>query len=266
MEIGKVFGTGRTLSRVAGGVVLALSFSARSPARAQDQQAQQPAATAAVVGVVTAAQTGEPLMGIQVVIRGSRRWAITNQDGAFRLDGLKPGSYTLEFRHPNRAPIVHNLTLEPDQTTELAVRVDTRTVALPEIVVEGKETQPAAKMAEFNSRKAAGHGGYFVTRKDIEERQPRVLSDMLRRVPGLRVDCDFGSCRVTSFSETRRIMGACPIQYFLDGIPFLGDVDEMTPDQIEGIEIYRGSSSIPPQFNTGTSMCGVIGIWSRVPG
>jgi hypothetical protein len=43
-------------------------------------------------------------------------------------------------------------------------------------------------------------------------------------------------------------------------------VDELTPDQVEGIEIYRGSSSVPPQFNTGTSMCGVIAIWSRVPG
>ncbi len=261
-----MLGTVTTLSRVAGVLLLALPLSTQSPVRAQDQQSQQQAATSVVAGIVTAAQTGEPLMGIQVVIRGSRRWAITNQDGAFRLEGLKPGPTVLEFRHPNRAPIVHNLTLEPDQTTELAVLVDTRTVALPEVVIEGKETQPAAKMHDFNSRMAAGHGGYFVTRKEIEERQPRVLSDMLRRVPGLRVDCDFGSCRVTSFSETRRIMGACPIQYFLDGIPFLGDVDEMTPDQIEGIEVYRGSSSIPPQFNTGTSMCGVISIWSRVPG
>ena len=261
-----MLGTVRILPRVAAVAMVAFSPSAPRPARAQEQQSQQQTATSVVAGVVTAAQTGEPLMGIQVVIRGSRRWAITNQDGAFRLDGLKPGPTVLEFRHPNRAPIVHNLTLEPDQTTELAVRVDTRTVALPEVVIEGKETQPAAKMSEFNSRMAAGHGGYFVTRKEIEERQPRVLSDMLRRVPGLRVDCDFGTCRVRSFTETRRIMGGCPIQYFLDGIPFLGDVDEMTPDQIEGIEIYRGSSSIPPQFNTGTSMCGVIAIWSRVPG
>jgi iron complex outermembrane receptor protein len=247
-------------------MALALAFLTPRPCQAQEQQGRQLAGTAAVVGIVTAAQTGEPLMGIQVVIRGSRRWAITNQDGAFRLDSLKPGPLVLEFRHPNRAAIVQNLTLEADQTTELAVRVDTRTVALPEVVIEGREREPAAKMSEFNSRKAAGHGGYFVTRKDIEERQPRVLSDLLRRVPGLRVDCDFGTCRVTSFSETRRIMGGCPIQYFLDGIPFLGDLDEMTPDQIEGIEVYRGSSSIPPQFNTGTSMCGVIAIWSRVPG
>ena len=261
-----MLGTGRSFSLVAGSVVLALSVSTQRPGRAQDPPNQQAAATAVVAGIVTAAQTGEPLMGIQVVIRGSRRWAITNQDGAFRLERIMPGPLVLEFRHPNRAPIVHHLTLEANQTTELSVRVDTRTVALPEVVIEGREERPAGKMHEFNARKAAGHGGYYVTRKEIEERQPRVLSDMLRRIPGLRVDCDFGSCRVTTFTETRRIMGACPIQYFLDGIPYLGDLDEMTPDQIEGVEVYRGSSSIPPQFNTGTSMCGVIAIWSRVPG
>ncbi len=254
-----------TSLRFAGAAWL-LALATQGVARAQDQQAQQSAATSEVAGVVTAAQTGEPLMGVQVVIRGTRRWGITNQDGAFRLRGLKPGPYIIEFRHPNRAPVVYNLTLDPEKTTELAVRIDIRTVALPEVVIEGKETQPAAKMQDFFSRKSAGHGGYYITRKEIEERQPRVLSDMMRRVPGLRVDCDFGSCQVRTFTEARRIMGGCPIQYFLDGVPFTGDVDELTPDQVEGIEIYRGSSSIPPQFNTGTSMCGVIAVWSRVPG
>lgn len=243
-----------------------LGLALASYAHAQDQTAQKPTATAGIIGTVSSAQNGEPLMGIQVLVKGTRRWTVTNQDGAFQLAGLIPGAQTIEFRHPNRAPIVYPITLEADKMTELAVSVDTRTVALPEVVIEGKQREPTAKMSEFFSRKAAGHGGYFVTRKEIEERQPRVLSDMLRRVPGLRVDCDFGSCRVTSFTETRRIMGACPIQYFLDGTPFLGDIDEMTPDQVEGVEVYRGSSSIPPQFNTGTSMCGVIAIWSRVPG
>ncbi len=255
----------RTSLRSAAAVCL-LALATQARAQSQDSTARAQGLTAGITGTVVGAQTGEPLLGVQVLIRGTRRWGITNQEGIFRLAGLKPGPVVIEFRHPNRAPVVYNLTLEPDKVTELAVKIDTRTVALPEVVVEGKETRPAVKMQDFYSRKAAGHGGYFITRKDIEERQPRVLSDLMRRVPGLRVDCDFGSCSVTSFTEARRIMGSCPIQYFLDGVPFTGDVDELTPDQVEGIEIYRGSSSIPPQFNTGTSMCGVIAVWSRVPG
>jgi iron complex outermembrane receptor protein len=249
------------------GATLALGLTAAPQIRAQAQPAQQSnAATAGVSGIVTAAQTGEPLMGVQVIIKGTRKWAITNQEGAFALGSVKPGPYTIEFRHPNRAPITYNLTLEADKVTDLAVRIDTRTVSLPEVIIEGKEAQPAAKMKDFFSRANSGHGGFFITRKDIEQRQPRVLSDMLRRVPGLRVDCDFGTCRVRTFTEARRIMGGCPIQYFLDGLPFLGDVDELTPDQVEGIEVFRGSSTIPPQFITGTSMCCVIALWARVPG
>ena len=117
-------------------------------------------------------------------------------------------------------------------------------MALPEVVVEGAD-RPAAKMDEFFRHKNSGRGGYFITRNDIERKQPRVMSDMLRSVPGLRVDCSFGTCQVQTFEEARRIAGGCPIQYFLDGTPFSGDIDELTPDQVEGIEVYRGSSRRP---------------------
>jgi CarboxypepD_reg-like domain/TonB-dependent Receptor Plug Domain len=252
---------------LSGCLTLALAFG--TTARAQDSAQAGPSTsdptTGSVAGVVISAQDSQPLMGVQVVIRGTRHWAITNQQGQFRLDQLKPGATTIEFRPANRAPLSYALTLAPGKTINLAVKVDTRSVALPEVVVEGAD-KPAAKMGDFFRHKNSGHGGYFITREDIEKKQPRVMSDMLRRVPGLRIDCNFGTCQVQTFEEARRIMGGCPIQYFLDGAPFSGDIDEMTPDQIEGIEVYRGSSTVPPEFNTGTSMCGVIAVWSRVPG
>lgn len=221
--------------------------------------------TAAISGVVTAVGTGEPLLGVQVILTGTKLWTLTNADGIFHLRGLPPGRHIVEVKHPNRAPLAFPVNLQPDQTIELAVRLETSTVPLPELVVEGEEPPPPAKMTGFYARRGSGQG-HFITRADIEKRQPRVLTDMLRSVPGLRITCDGGVCRARSFSETRRFMGPCPIQYFLDGLPFLGDVDELTPDQVEGIEIYRGSASIPPEFNTGTAMCGVIAMWSRVPG
>jgi hypothetical protein len=250
--------------------LFALVLACGSVVQAQDSTQARPSSTrpptASVTGTVTSAQDSEPLMGVQVLVKGTRHWALTNQTGSFRLDGLTPGAVTIEFRPQHRGPLAYPLTLAPGKTINLAVKVDTRhAVALPEVVVEGAD-KPAAKMGEFLRHKNAGHGGYFITRTEIEKKQPRVMSDMLRRVPGLRVDCGFGTCQVQTFEEARRIMGGCPIQYFLDGAPFGGDIDELTPDQIEGIEIYRGSSTIPPEFNTGTSMCGVIAVWSRVPG
>lgn len=219
----------------------------------------------AISGIVTAVGTGEPLMGVQVILTGSRNWTLSNGDGVFMLRGVPPGRHIVEVKHQNRAPLAFPVAVEPGQTVELAVRLETTTVPLPELVVEGKEPPPAPKMVGFFARRGSGQG-HFITRNDIEKRSPRVLTDMLRSVPGLRITCNGGSCRASSFSETRRFMGPCPIQYFLDGLKFLGDADELTPDQVEGIEIYRGSASIPPEFNTGTAMCGVIAMWSRVPG
>lgn len=221
--------------------------------------------TAAISGVVTAAGTGEPLLGVQVILTGTKLWTLTNADGLFLLDGLPPGRHIVEVKHHARAPIAFGVNLIPEQTVELAVKMETSSVPLPELVVEGEKPPPPAKMVGFYGRRGSGQG-HFVTREEIDKRQPRVLTDMLRSVPGLRITCDGGGCRAQSFSETRRFMGPCPIQYFLDGLPFLGDVDELTPDQVEGIEIYRGSASVPPEFNTGTAMCGVIAMWSRVPG
>ena len=250
--------------------LLTLVLASGSVARAQQEGAQAPPSsgagtTAIVTGTVISAQDSQPLLGVQVIIKGTHHWGLTNQRGRFRLAGLPPGDVTIEFRPANRAPLTYPLTLQPGKTTNLAVTVDTRTVALPEVVVEGAD-RPAAKMDEFFRHKNSGRGGYFITRNDIERKQPRVMSDMLRSVPGLRVDCSFGTCQVQTFEEARRIAGGCPIQYFLDGTPFSGDIDELTPDQVEGIEVYRGSSTIPPDYNTGTAMCGVIAVWSRVPG
>ena len=45
-------------------------------------------------------------------------------------------------------------------------------------------------------------------------------------------------------------------------------LDIVDPSTVEGIEIYPGASTVPPQFNTreGNTICGVIVIWTRVPG
>jgi hypothetical protein len=241
----------RLLSVVAGVAWLA------TPAIAQQR-------TAILSGTVTAAGTGEPLLGVQVIVTGTKLWTLTNGEGRFYVTGLPPGRHVVEVKHAERAPLAFPLLFEPGRTVELAISLETSPVPLPELLVEGREV-PRGKMTSFFQRRSAGQG-HFITRADIDKRQPQIMTDLLRQVPGLRITCTGGHCRAQSFQEARRVMGGCPIQYFLDGLPFLGDIDEMTPDQVEGVEIYRGSASIPPEFNHGTAMCGVIAIWSRVPG
>ena len=200
-----------------------------------------------------------------MVVTGTSAWTLSNAEGRFHLAGVPPGRHVVEVKHPDRAPLAFPVLFEPGKTMELSIRLETSVVPLEELVVEGRRPDHPIKMTGFYQRLQSGQG-HFITRDEINKREPRIMTDMLRKVPGLRIVCDFGKCSAQTFQESRRIVGSCPIQYFLDGVPFLGDIDELTPDQIEGVEIYRGSASIPPEYNRGSAMCGVIAIWSRAPG
>ena len=67
----------------------------------------------------------------------------------------------------------------------------------------------------------------------------------------------------------RNPRGNCPPQYFVDGIPASNfDIDEVLPGDVEAVELYSGAAGVPPQYNrfNGTSICGTILIWTRIPG
>ena len=58
----------------------------------------------------------------------------------------------------------------------------------------------------------------------------------------------------------------CVPTLFLDGVQspiFNGTIDDLVdPSDVEGIEVYAHSSSVPIQFSYGNG-CGVIVVWTR---
>ena len=54
-----------------------------------------PPPTASLYGVVTDAQTGSRIAGVEVTINGQVTY--TDIQGAYAFDGLEPGAYTITF-------------------------------------------------------------------------------------------------------------------------------------------------------------------------
>ncbi|MBN2166372.1 MAG: carboxypeptidase-like regulatory domain-containing protein [Marinilabiliaceae bacterium] len=50
-------------------------------------------------GIITDAQTGETLVGVEVCIEGTDFKTYTNFDGEFVFEGLKPGSYKIQTNY-----------------------------------------------------------------------------------------------------------------------------------------------------------------------
>ena len=121
-------------------------------------------------------------------------------------------------------------------------------------------------MVDFERRRALGRGT-FITRDDVVKRNPLTLADMLRAVRGLTVRSAGGRTELRFARANARIAGPdCPPEIWIDGArAFDATVDEVRPDEVEGIELYRSLGQIPAEYLSRSSACGLVLIWTRSP-
>ena len=85
----------RTRSRRVDALVVALMLLAWDAGTAAAQSAGRVAATSAIGGLVVDARTGMPITGARVVIGPVSQSTVTDADGRFTFDAVRPGAYTL---------------------------------------------------------------------------------------------------------------------------------------------------------------------------
>jgi hypothetical protein len=201
-----------------------------------------------------------PLAGAQVILQGVGIGGITDRQGRLQVANLQPGVRSVEVRYLGREKQQVQVDLRGGQPTQLRFDLPLVPIILAEVKVRARPTR--LETVGFNNRRSTG-GGVFYTRADIERLRPRNLSDLLRQTSGVSVGMP-GSHGYSSASFRGNERRNCPIQFYVDGtLAGFFNIDEVRPPDVEGIEIYRGAATIPPQYNQGTSLCGVIVIWTR---
>jgi hypothetical protein len=196
------------------------------------------------------------LEGARVSLVGTPHVANSNRNGEFSFHGLKPGPYTVQASAIGYQTMTASVEVKALEMVQVVFEPEPVAVVLPSLEV----TQPVRGTPDFLRRRATGRGRYF-TRADIEKRDPKVLSDLIRMIPGLRTDCRGIVCRVYSARGGRN----CVPAYFMDGIPVDPSAVWTTPPQdLEGMEVYSGPSETPPELEHRAS-CGAIVLWTRLP-
>ena len=106
---------------------------------------------------------------------------------------------------------------------------------------------------------------FLYTRAQIEELNPVSVTDLLRRVPGLRLP---GRRDSGSVSTTRRVrIEECEeALIFQDGMRISSQQLDgaIRPQHVERIEVYLTPGQIPVQYNSPGSLCGVVVIQTGV--
>jgi outer membrane receptor protein involved in Fe transport len=100
--------------------------------------------TGKISGKVTDQQTGEALIGINVLIEGTNFGAATNVDGEYVINNIEPGVYSLVFSGVGyQKKIVTNVRVASDFTTTIDIKLSTEAIGLETIVVEA--TRPMVR-------------------------------------------------------------------------------------------------------------------------
>ena len=230
-------------------------------------QAQEGVAWHGVVFGVVKDSTGARVPAVSVVALRLGIQTVTDDSGAFRLTGLPAGTVTLQLRRLGYVPAGIVVTLVAAEARELGVVLAQTAETLDAIDVQASVLR--GKMSGFNSRRGRGVGT-FITRDEIERRQPSKVSQLLRYVAGVYVPQDNSDMRPSSVGMRRAAglssQGSCGAQLYVDGQHYPdGRLDDFRPTEVEGIEIYKSASEIPAAFRSRDTMCGVIAIWTRDP-
>lgn len=203
------------------------------------------------------AVSAEPLARVEVRVGGLGVEGVTNERGELHLRAVPAGERTVEATLLGYAPGRASIVIPAEGRAEIAIELEPSPVELDavEVVAEGGLLEQHG----FFERRERGQGTFF-TRAEIDRKRPRYLSDVLRGVPGISLT----PTRTGARAALRGARPGCAIQYYLNGIhaPHF-DVDQVLPNDVEGLEIYRGAATIPPAFNRGTAVCGVVLIWTR---
>jgi len=238
--------------------VIAILFCAAmaAPAAAQRGGGSRPE----IVGRVRDS-TGAPIADVIVETRGSTTRSAA--DGAFRLAVPNLDTLTISLRRLGFAPETAFIAAKNGRWDDLLVVMRPLAQVLDPIQIN--KAVPM-RMRGFEERRQKGVG-VFITRDQIAEHNTMRPSDALRTQRGIRLvrlrDGTYG-VRFTMFGNRPN----CTPALWIDGQRARGmELDELTANDIEGIELYDSFSITPFEFSRDADLpCGTIVVWTRVPG
>ena len=199
-----------------------------------------------IAGQVTDASTGEALPGVNVIIAGTATGAATDIDGRYIIQGVAPGTYSLQasfIGYQTRS--ISGVEVRDGQVTTLNIQLGQEGVNLDEVVVVGYGTQ---QRRDLTGSIAA------VSAQNIENLPITTLDQAIQgQVAGVQVQQTSG-VPGGGLNILVRGMGSIgagnqPL-YVIDGMPVEQDFDKevnaiggLNPNDIESIQILKDASA-----------------------
>lgn len=206
-----------------------------------------PGTTGKLSGTIKDANTGEPLVGANVIIEGTNFGAATNVEGKYVILNISPGKYSIKFSFIGYETLVmQGVTIVVDQTTLLQVELRPQTIEVDEVIVVAKTPLIQKDVTSSIS---------VITREEIDALPVSTFTELLSLQAG-----------VTGSGSSLHVRGgrSNEVAYMIDGTivvdPLLGGLaTQINNDAIQEMSLLSGT------FNAeyGNALSGIVNIVTR---
>lgn len=212
-----------------------------------------------ITGRIVSADSSRAVAGAIVAIRNGPETR-ANDRGEFTLTGSPVGTQMIDVRavgyYPARRAVNVLAGAAPIRVTLSSTKSVLDTVRVRAQLAVNQ------RMGGFTERRRSSGSGRFFNAEEIARRQPVLLADLFRTIPGMDLTGDAILMRGLTLDK-------CAPDFYVNGA-FIGAIDAVDLDAIAkpadvlGIEVYPVGTE-PPQFNRsmGGEGCGSVLIWTK---
>ncbi len=145
------------------------------------------AANGSIEGTVFDKKSKETLVGAQVMLEGTTIGAVTNFDGQFIIDNIKPGTYNIRVTYISyNQVLIENVVIAANKRNQFKVEMEEATISLGDITVTATRRQ-GSDVSVINAIKSSLISSNGISNQQIQRSQDRDASEVVKRVPGVTI-------------------------------------------------------------------------------
>lgn len=202
--------------------------------------------TGKIAGNITDAQSGEPLIGANIIIQGTTLGATTDGEGNYYILNLPPGKYTLEGMYVGYfSVLINDVKVSVDQTTKTNMQ-------LPPETLEGETIEVVAQRP--------------IVEMDLTSTIAKITGEEIQALPFEQLD-DIVNLQAGVVNGHFRGGRKYEVKYLIDGVAvndvYSGDYSiQAEVNSIEEVQVLTGT------FNAeyGDALSGIVNQITKNPG